>query len=52
MPPEPELEDLLERARQGDGAAINQLFGSHRPQLRRMVELRLDGCAAGSTPRT
>jgi RNA polymerase sigma-70 factor (ECF subfamily) len=42
MPPEPELEPLLEQARQGDAAAINQLFSRHRRHLHRMVELRLD----------
>src|SRR5271166_3492853 len=33
---------LLERARGGDHAALNELFTRHRPRLRRMVELRLD----------
>src|SRR5437870_668671 len=33
---------LLEQARAGDQAAVNELFAQHRPRLRRMVELRLD----------
>jgi RNA polymerase sigma-70 factor (ECF subfamily) len=34
--------DLLQRARAGDQAAVNDLFTRHRDRLRRMVELRLD----------
>ena len=33
---------LLEQARAGDQAALNELFTRHRARLRRMVELRLD----------
>src|SRR5579871_516357 len=33
---------LLEQARAGDQAALNELFTQHRARLRRMVELRLD----------
>src|SRR6516225_7775154 len=33
---------LLEQARAGDKAALNELFAQHRARLRRMVELRLD----------
>ncbi len=33
---------LLERARVGDQAAVNEIFSQHRARLRRMVELRLD----------
>ena len=33
---------LLEQARAGDQAALNEIFARHRPRLRRMVELRLD----------
>jgi RNA polymerase sigma-70 factor (ECF subfamily) len=33
---------LLERARAGDQAALNEVFDRHRARLRRMVELRLD----------
>jgi RNA polymerase sigma-70 factor (ECF subfamily) len=34
---------LLEQARTGDQGALNELFTRHRPRLRRMVDLRLDG---------
>jgi RNA polymerase sigma-70 factor, ECF subfamily len=33
---------LLEQARAGDQAALNEVFNRHRARLRRMVELRLD----------
>jgi RNA polymerase sigma-70 factor, ECF subfamily len=33
---------LLELARAGDKAALNEIFAQHRARLRRMVELRLD----------
>jgi RNA polymerase sigma-70 factor (ECF subfamily) len=33
---------MLEQARAGDQAALNELFTQHRARLRRMVELRLD----------
>ncbi len=33
---------LLERARGGDDAALNEVFAKYRARLRRMVELRLD----------
>ncbi len=33
---------LLERARAGDQAAVNEIFTRHRARLRRMVDLRLD----------
>jgi RNA polymerase sigma-70 factor, ECF subfamily len=33
---------LLEQARGGNQAALNELFGRHRARLRRMVDLRLD----------
>jgi RNA polymerase sigma-70 factor (ECF subfamily) len=33
---------LLEHARAGDRAALNEVFDRHRSRLRRMVELRLD----------
>src|SRR5216683_1060395 len=33
---------LLEQARAGDQAALNEIFAQHRARLRRMVELRLD----------
>ena len=37
-----DLEPLLERLRKKDPDALAQLFARYRPQLRRMVELRLD----------
>lgn len=33
---------LIERARSGDQAALNDIFARHRNRLRRMVEIRLD----------
>jgi RNA polymerase sigma-70 factor, ECF subfamily len=33
---------LLERARAGDHAALNEIFARHEGRLKRMVELRLD----------
>jgi RNA polymerase sigma-70 factor, ECF subfamily len=33
---------LLERAKAGDAAAVNELFTRHRERLHRMVEMRLD----------
>jgi RNA polymerase sigma-70 factor (ECF subfamily) len=38
---------LLERASGGDEPALAELFQRHRPRLRQMVELRLDGRLAG-----
>jgi RNA polymerase sigma-70 factor (ECF subfamily) len=37
-----ETSRLLELARTGDNAALNEVFARHRSRLRRMVELRLD----------
>jgi RNA polymerase sigma-70 factor (ECF subfamily) len=37
-----ETVQILERARRGDAAAMNEIFAQHRARLRRMVELRLD----------
>jgi RNA polymerase sigma-70 factor (ECF subfamily) len=34
--------DLLNRARAGDGQALNEIFAHHRHRLRRMVDMRLD----------
>jgi RNA polymerase sigma-70 factor (ECF subfamily) len=36
------LEDLLERVRQRDAAAVAEVFDHYRDRLRRMVRLRLD----------
>src|SRR5262245_30744604 len=33
---------LIERARAGDAAALNEIFAGHRSRLRRMVDMRLD----------
>jgi RNA polymerase sigma-70 factor, ECF subfamily len=37
-----ETDRLLDRARAGDRAALNELLARHRSRLRRMVDLRLD----------
>jgi RNA polymerase sigma-70 factor (ECF subfamily) len=37
-----DLDALLERLRRGERDALAELFSRYRPQLRRMVELRLD----------
>jgi RNA polymerase sigma-70 factor (ECF subfamily) len=39
----PHTSEWLEQVRTGDTAALAELFHSYRPQLRRMVELRMDG---------
>src|SRR5438309_56289 len=41
-PDAPQTEQLLQRAKTGDGAAVNELLNRHRDALRRLVELRLD----------
>src|SRR3989442_8334793 len=46
-PDAPETEQLLQRAKRGDGAAVNELLNRHREALRRMVELRLDPAIKG-----
>jgi RNA polymerase sigma-70 factor (ECF subfamily) len=40
--PEPDTEDLLRRAADGDAYARGALLERHRPRLRRMVALRMD----------
>lgn len=40
--PEDTTDELLARAVQGDGQAVNQLLASHRERLRRMVACHLD----------
>jgi RNA polymerase sigma-70 factor (ECF subfamily) len=35
-------EELLEQARQGDAAAVDQLLARHREPVRRLIDLRLD----------
>jgi RNA polymerase sigma-70 factor (ECF subfamily) len=37
-----DTEWLIERARAGDAAALNDIFARHRERLRRMVQMRLD----------
>src|SRR5262249_31046569 len=37
-----ETERLLQQIRNGERLAIDQLFARHRPELRRLVQLRLD----------
>ncbi len=41
-PQQPETVELLDRARLGEPAAVNQLLARHRTALRRLVGLRLD----------
>ena len=40
-------DDLLRRAKAGDGAALGELFAHYRDRLRKMVRLRLDRRLAG-----
>jgi RNA polymerase sigma-70 factor (ECF subfamily) len=42
VPDAEQTQRLLEQARGGDRQAVEELLGSHRPYLRRLVELRLD----------
>jgi RNA polymerase sigma-70 factor, ECF subfamily len=42
VPEEPEVEDLLRRAGEGDSAARDALLGRHRRRLRQMVGVRRD----------
>ncbi len=46
-PNTPETQDLLDRARRGESAAVEQLLTAHRDALRRMIDLRLDPALAG-----
>ena len=41
------VEDLVERAKQGDTEAVAALFNEHRNRLRRMIEIRMDPRLAG-----
>ncbi len=45
-PADSEVQPLLERARGGEGAAIEQLLARHREPLRRLIALRLDHALA------
>src|SRR5262245_37012531 len=40
--PEPDTEELLDRAGQGDPTARNRLLDRHRQRLRALIALRLD----------
>jgi RNA polymerase sigma-70 factor (ECF subfamily) len=42
MVPEDDSDLLIQRARQGDARAVEELFTRHRDRLRRMVDVRLD----------
>jgi RNA polymerase sigma-70 factor (ECF subfamily) len=46
-PDSPETEELLNRARDGEAAAIERLLTSHREPLRRVIDFRLDPALAG-----
>jgi RNA polymerase sigma-70 factor (ECF subfamily) len=46
-PNTPETQELLDRARRGESAAVEQLLAAHRDALRRMIDLRLDPALAG-----
>jgi len=41
-PDQENTEQLLSRAREGDGSAVNQLIDRHRDAVRRMIDLRMD----------
>jgi RNA polymerase sigma-70 factor, ECF subfamily len=45
--PPADTDSLIQRARSGDVAAIDELLARHRDRLRRMVELRMDPRLAG-----
>ncbi len=42
LPAEPDTGELIERAKQGDGPAFEQLLARHRDRLRHMVSVRID----------
>lgn len=42
MPESSDTQELLARARRGNAAAVEQLLGSQREAVRRMIDLRLD----------
>jgi RNA polymerase sigma-70 factor (ECF subfamily) len=46
-PDSPETQELLDRARRGEQAAVGRLLELHREPLRRMIALRLDPGLAG-----
>jgi RNA polymerase sigma-70 factor (ECF subfamily) len=46
LPHSPDIQELLDQARQGDAAAVDRLLTLHREPLRRMIALRLDPALA------
>ena len=42
VPRDPETEELLRRADQGDRSAVDRLLARHRERLRRMIAVRMD----------
>jgi len=46
-PNSPDTQQLLDRARDGEAAAVDRLIEVHREPLRRMIGLRLDPALAG-----
>jgi RNA polymerase sigma-70 factor, ECF subfamily len=45
-PEQPQTQELLDRVRRGEAAAVEGLLGLHREPLRRMIGLRLDPALA------
>jgi RNA polymerase sigma-70 factor (ECF subfamily) len=45
-PTSPETVELLQKARQGDAAAVDQLLQRHREPVRRLIDLRIDPAIA------
>lgn len=45
-PDQPETQEILNQARQGEADAVDQLIVRHRGPLRRMIEMRLDAAVA------
>ena len=45
-PTSPETVELLQQARQGDAAAVEQLLQRHREPVRRLIGLRMDPAIA------
>jgi RNA polymerase sigma-70 factor (ECF subfamily) len=46
-PSPPQTQELLEKARQGQAAAVDRLLDAHREALRRVIDLRLDPALGG-----
>jgi RNA polymerase sigma-70 factor (ECF subfamily) len=46
IPEQRDVRELLQRIRQGDSGAVDQLLGRHREPIRRMIALRLDAALA------